>query len=56
MHIFVLFESQGAVHDVKPGLVTFVEYADSRMVNVDILIPRVLFMSVDVLLTSVCNP
>jgi hypothetical protein len=37
MHIFVIFESQGTVHDVKPGLVTFVEYAEFFMVNVDVL-------------------
>jgi hypothetical protein len=38
MYIFVIFESQVTAHDVKPGFVTFVVYADFRMVNIDILI------------------
>ena len=54
--IFVIFESQSTVRDVKPGLVTFVEYADFRLVNVAILSLRVVFMLVDVLFISVCNP
>jgi hypothetical protein len=38
MYIFI-FESQVIAHDVKPGYVTFVVYADIRMVKVDILPP-----------------
>jgi hypothetical protein len=36
--VCVIFESQFTAHDVKPGLVTFVVYADFRMINIDILI------------------
>jgi len=35
--VFVISESQVTAHDVKPGFVTFVVYADFRMVNADIL-------------------
>ena len=39
MYIFVIFGSQVVTHNVKPRFVTFVIYADFRMVNVDILPP-----------------
>jgi len=39
MYIFVIFVSQAIACDVKPGSVTFVVYADFRIVNVDILPP-----------------
>jgi len=32
MYIFVILESQVIAHDVKPGFVTSVEYANFRMV------------------------
>jgi len=37
MYIFVILESQVIAHHVKPGFVTFVEYAYFRIVNVAIL-------------------
>jgi len=37
MYIFVIFESQFTVHNVKPGFVTFVLCAVFRMVTVNIL-------------------
>ena len=52
MYIFV--ESQVIALDIQAGFVTFVVYAEFRMMNVDISysLLLILFMSVDALLTS----
>ena len=52
MYIFV--ESQVIALDIQAGFVTFIVYAEFRMMKVDISysLLLVLFMSVDVLLTS----